>query len=333
VLVINNGTKGRSPVFHHSTHTSSRLRLLVATLALAALSTVVAATAGASTKRSSTVTEDGRTLFYDATSGAGATGYFDIYGTWHQKQTFTNFRPGWNLITMAEARNLVFYASSSGRTSFDQLNDDGSISDLSDPTLASGWTAVAEANPLPFDVFYNQSTGTGVTGYNSSSVYIPLRPFAVARGYTDVVPIGYSNVLFLNRSTGAVATANVDSEGYLHPLKSGSVGTGWTHVVDVGYNEILLYNAASGSAEWAEIDDTGYFVSIKQLPRFTPGWTAIAPAGISIVSGGDNHQRVLFYKASTGYASVGEFDASGTYKNLKNYTFRTGWTHIATATW
>ena len=61
-----------------------------------------------------TVAGGNRVLFYNRSTGTGATGYFDTGGVFHQQQLYSGgFARGWTHIVGDDAGNMLFYASPS----------------------------------------------------------------------------------------------------------------------------------------------------------------------------------------------------------------------------
>lgn len=105
----------------------------------------------------------GYLLFYNADTGAVATGSIDWFGNFTTLQTYANFSTGWTHVAACFPGLVLFYDANSGNAVVGFVDADGNYSHLAyHRDLGPNWTHIVGDgyNAL----FYNANTGAGMTG-------------------------------------------------------------------------------------------------------------------------------------------------------------------------
>jgi hypothetical protein len=201
---------------------------------------------------------NGKMLFYDATTGKGATGFLDadgVFGTWQQfpdpAEGNQPFSVGWTHVVSVNDK-LLFYDTASAKGAVGQVAEDGKILTLQNyPDPAAGHAAFAP-------------------------------------GWTHIISCLDGLLFFYNSESGTAATASVDDDGAIETLQHfpdpsnqlPSFSTGWSHVL-AGCNGVLLfYRSDNGQAITGGLNIEGEFAELQPYPpwSFNQFWTHIVAA-------------------------------------------------------
>src|SRR5262249_44375008 len=119
--------------------------------------------------------------------------------------------------------------------------------------IVGGKEAVAEYQPAAtHPIPYGDTSGSR---YKTTSLHIKSEYYTLvgmvsgfAKGWTHIASADTDVLLFYNASTGAGATAKIDSSGnYTFIGNVSGFSRGWTHLTAVNRGALLFYNASTGA--------------------------------------------------------------------------------------
>jgi hypothetical protein len=169
-------------------------------------------------------------LFYNASTGEGATATLDSIGNYSFVGAISGFSKGWTHITGTEFGGVLFYNASTGEGATATLDSNGNYSFVGDiHGFSTGWTHIVSANNGSL-LFYNAANGTGATAtLGSIGNYSFVGSLSGFSRWTHITGTEGGSVLFYNASTGEGATATLDSIGnYSFVADLHGLPTGWT---------------------------------------------------------------------------------------------------------
>ncbi len=226
-------------------------------------------------------------LFYDSTTGDGASGKLDSEGSFATLKSLSGFKLNWSHIVRVGDCLFLLYNSVTGGGAIGRLDGDGSfktLRDYSDGSFSVGWTDIVSTSDDAI-LFYNNKTGHVETGLVDDSGFIQTTSRAIlARDFTNIAAAGHSLLFFYNTTDGSAQLIRLRRGENFEILKSwpGRVfSPNWTHVIAGSNGLLLFYNEKTG---WGSTG--GFIVGIKERdsefmglkdygPNFSDGWTKI----------------------------------------------------------
>ncbi|WP_425148234.1 glycosyl hydrolase family 18 protein [Deinococcus sp.] len=185
--------------------------------------------------------------------------------------------------------------------------------------MAAGQMAAAQTSSDRL-LFYNATTGSGVTGrLDASGTFTTLNSYGnFSKGWTTAVST-LSGIFFYNGLSGTSGLGTIDTAGNFQNVNNErNFSKGWTQVVSTP-NGLLFYNAITGSGATGRLDASGSFTTLRTYNNFSKGWTQV----VSTPNG------LLFYNGFSGTSALGTIDAAGNFQTLKTYSnFSKGWTQV-----
>jgi hypothetical protein len=153
----------------------------------------------------------GGLLFYNASTGDGASARLDAAGNYGFVGNIPGFARGWTHIVAANVGSLLFYNATNGAGATARLDSAGRYTFVGNISgFATGWTHIVGARDGGL-LFYNASTGNGAIAMLDAAgnyAFIGNIP-GFATGWTHIVAANVGSLLFYNASNGAGATARL----------------------------------------------------------------------------------------------------------------------------